>query len=137
MHIAGGRLRGAYLMTRHLGESSHAAGRNLEAVGHYDEALAFFAEFPRERYHRARILNHRSRALMALNRVEDAVDAAQRALAETDGIGAPNEEAISHMLLADLAVDGTEEQRHLDAAAALIDQVEGREAEQIRRRLAV
>jgi tetratricopeptide (TPR) repeat protein len=136
MHLAGEpRLRGAYLVTRHLGEASRVAGRNLEAAGHFQEALAFFEQFPGEHYHRARALNGLGRVYMALHRIEDAQAAARSALAEAEQIDAANEKAISLVLLADLAADGDEEQRHLDAAAALVEGLEGLEAERIRQRL--
>jgi tetratricopeptide (TPR) repeat protein len=135
LHLSTGRPRGAALVTRHLGEASHAAGRHFEAIGHYNEALAFFDRFGHEGYHQARTLNHLARALTALDRTEEAMGAAQRALAITEDIGAPNEEAISHMLLADLAADSAVKQRHLDAAAGLVDGLDGTEAEQIRQRL--
>jgi tetratricopeptide (TPR) repeat protein len=131
--------RGAAWMTRHLAKASYAAGRYLEAIGHYQQALSYFIRFPHERYHEARILLHLGRALVRVDSADEAVDAAERALVIAEEIGSPLEQALAHVQLADIAAnsgDNDTEQRHLDAARPLVEGLQGTEAEQIRQRLA-
>ncbi|HZB33354.1 MAG TPA: hypothetical protein VE465_24560 [Streptosporangiaceae bacterium] len=130
--------RGAAWMTRHLGKASHAAGRYLEAIGQIHQALSYFIQVEHERYHEARLLLHLARALIQVVDVDEAYNAAKRALAIAEEIRSPLEQALAHVQLADIAAtrgENNAEQRHLDAARPLLDGLQGAEAEQIQQRL--
>ncbi|MDX6740583.1 ATP-binding protein [Actinocorallia sp. A-T 12471] len=137
LHRRLGRPRGIALITRRLGETLHALGRDAESAAHLEVAREYFAGTA-DSYNEAKILTTIAQVHLRLARAPEAQRALDRALVVAEQAGARHVLAGVHVGMAAVAEhlgDGDALRGHLRSALDIYEDLDAPQRHQVAERL--